>query len=118
MRFGLTCLIVCVLGGAVTAQVQQRKLAEFDIPLSGVSATIDPAAPVFPKNVAAAVRVVLKSGTQTLSQADAIKFIGAGSTAKAELSGPGLGQTLTVPLPGDPQTDPLLIPIPALAVAG
>src|SRR5690242_10517441 len=109
---------ILLLTGAWPARAQQRRLAEFDVPVLGVSGTVEPSAPVFPKNVASAVRVVLKSGTQELSQADVRAFIGAGSVAKAELSGPGVGQTLTLPLPDIAPSDPLFLPIPALSVAG
>src|SRR5207247_129449 len=76
-------VIVLALTGVLSAQAQQRKLAEFDIPLFGVTATIDPASPVFPKNVAAGVRVVMRSGNQQLSPTDAVRFLGSGVSAKA-----------------------------------
>src|SRR5688572_18590162 len=106
-----------VLVLASKSEAQHVKLAEIDIPLLGVSANVEPANPVIPKNVASAVRVVLRSGTQELSPVDAGKFIGVGSAAKAELAGPGLGHTITL-LPDSSSSDPLFLPIPPLSVAG
>ncbi len=105
---------------AVSIEAQQRKLAEFDIPLLGISATVEPANPVIPKNVASAVRIVIRAGTQQLSVQEAAQFLGQGIKAQAELSGPGLGQTITLPFQEGETgpSDPLLLPIPPLAVAG
>src|SRR5437868_7992812 len=108
MRLTSMGVIVLVLASALSAQAQQRKLAEFDIPLFGISATVSAANPVVPKNVASAVRIVIRAGDQQLSQADAARYLGDGFVVHAELSGPGLGQTITLPFGEEGTTDPLL----------
>ncbi|PYQ20146.1 MAG: hypothetical protein DMF81_19565 [Acidobacteria bacterium] len=53
--------------------------------------------------------------------ADVARFVGAGFTAQAELAGPGLSETLTLPALAEGEAapaDPLLLPLPPLATAG
>jgi Big-like domain-containing protein/carboxypeptidase family protein/PA14 domain-containing protein len=119
IRSGFFVALIAVLSVPLSTLAQQRKLAELDIPLRSVFATVENANPVVPKNVASAVRIVVKFGDQELSRTDAARFLGDGFAAQAELSGPGLGQTITLPYSGDPPpTDPLLLPLPALSVSG
>jgi hypothetical protein len=103
------------------AQTATHRLGQLELSVLGVSATIDPLAPVVPKNIASAVRVVVRNGDHELSAADLTRFLGAGVRAQAELSGPGLSGTITLPylhvgeqLPADP----LFLPLPALPISG
>jgi len=111
-----------LLAGAESAVADEpRKLAELELRLLGLSARVDPEAPVVPKNIASAVRIVVSAGGQELSLADVQRFLGAEIEVEAELSGPGLGQTITIPQRSTvdpPPQDPLLLPLPPLAVAG
>jgi hypothetical protein len=111
---------LAALAAAASAQ-PPRKIAELELSLFGVSASVEPAEPTVPKNIASAVRVVVRAGTAELSVADVARFVGSGFEIQGELSGPGLRETVTLPQrsPGDPPPeDPLLLPLPALSVAG
>jgi len=74
-----------------------------------------------PKNIASAVRVVVTNGARSLSSAELTRFLGNSVRAQAELSGPGLPGTITLPYlrAGQvPPADPLLLPLPALPISG
>jgi uncharacterized repeat protein (TIGR01451 family) len=105
-------------GHVTSLAAEQRPLAQFDIHLLGLSASVQSPTPVVPKNITSGVRIVVRSGDRELSLAEATQILGGGLQARAELSGPGLGQPLQLPLPDQTSSDPLLLPIPALAVAG
>jgi len=103
------------------AQGPARKLGELELKLLGIQASADPANPTVPKNVASGIRVVATAGGQALDASQLAAFLGTGFIAEAELSGPGLRETVTIPqrAPGDPlPEDPLLLPLPPLGVAG
>ena len=101
------------------AQAPLRKIGEADLSILGVSATVDPLNPSVPKNVASAVRLVVTAGGTPLTSADVPRFLGAGFQVAAELSGPGLPGTITIPQAGSPPLgDPLLLPLPPLAIGG
>jgi hypothetical protein len=103
------------------AQAPLRKIGEMELSLLGVSATVEPLEPVVPKNIASAVRIVVRAGTTELSTGDLARFLGPDFAVKGELSGPGLTSTVTLPdlEEGEPlPADPLLLPLPALTVAG
>src|SRR5512138_3516412 len=106
--------------GAASAAPRYR-IGELELAVLGVSATVDPLEPVVPKNTAAAVRIVVKSGDSELSAADVARFVGGDFEVQGELSGPGLVQTVSLPqdLPADLRpSDPLLLPLPPIAIAG
>lgn len=115
-------LAVFVLGAQpASGQAPVRKIGEMELSLLGVSASVDPPRPVVPKNVESGVRIVVRAGGQELPLADVARFLGAGFEVAGELSGPGLRETVSLPrrAAGDPlPADPLLLPLPALAVAG
>ncbi len=116
-----TALLAFAVAGTALAQAPLQKVAELRLSLVGVSATVDPLRPVVPKNIASAVRIVVRAGGSELSAADVARFLGAGFEVEAELSGPGLRETLTLPhlAPGESRpADPLLLPLPALSVSG
>ncbi len=96
-----------------------RKIGELQLSLVGLSARLDPPNPAVPKNTAAGVRVVVEAGGRALDGAEVAAFLDSGFEVQAELSGPGLTTTLTLPGPEAPATsDPLILPLPALAVGG
>ncbi|MGE0454288.1 MAG: carboxypeptidase regulatory-like domain-containing protein [Vicinamibacteria bacterium] len=111
-----------LVGAPPLAQAQAfRKIGELELRLLGVQASVDPSSLSVPKNVASAVRVVVRAGDAELPASEVARFLGAGFRVEGELSGPGLHQTLSLPDPlaDEPAaSDPLLLPLPALAVAG
>src|SRR5580765_3510930 len=128
-RAGLTIVLGALVATASPASPQSstpnppplRKIGEMELGLTGLSATLDPPNPTVPKNIASGVRVRVRAGGADLLPADVARFVGAGFQAMAELSGPGLPGTVTLPAVevGAPATDdPLFIPLPPLAVAG
>ncbi len=118
------CAVLCGVALFLTAwpcraQSPLRKLGEMEVSLFGLRAQVDPERPVVPRNVGAAVRLAVRAGDQELTAGQVIELFGAGVRVEAELSGPGLSGAVSLPpagaaLPGDP----LLLPIPALAVGG
>ena len=98
-----------------------HKIGEMELQLLGVQAGLDPLAPVVPKNVESGVRVVVTAGGEQLAAGEVAQWLGGPFEVHAELSGPGLPGTVTLPQdtenpnPGD---DPLILRIPALAIAG
>jgi hypothetical protein len=114
--------LLLTLADAARAQSPFRKIGEMEVAVRGISAVLEPAAPVVPRNIPSGVRVVVRAGDRELSVDEVKSFLGLGAgesfQVAAELSGPGLGQTITLPAAGAVTTDPLLIPYPGLAVAG
>ena len=88
-----------------------------ELRLVGVAATVEPLSPVLPKNVPSGVHVVVNAGSGPLTADEVTRFLGDGWEVKAELSGPGLAEAITVP-PEPVEGDPFLISIPGLSVAG
>src|SRR5687767_7248754 len=103
------------------AQPTTRKIGELELSVRGVSAVVDPASLVVPKNVASGARVRVQAGEVDLDAADVARFMGSGFEVQGELSGPGLGGVVTLPRQ-DPgavtSADPLILALPPLPVAG
>jgi hypothetical protein len=103
------------------AQAPLRKIGELELSLAGLVARLDPAEPAVPKNTAAGVRVVVEAGGRELGAEEVRAFLGGEFFVEAELSGPGLPRTITIPdlAGGEPvPADPLVLPTPALSVGG
>lgn len=111
-----------LLSASAWAQSPSRKIGELELQLLGIQASVDPTNPTVPKNIASGVRVVVTAGGRTLDVSEVARFLGtAAFLAEAELSGPGLRDTITIPqrAPEDPlPADPLLLPLPPLNVSG
>jgi hypothetical protein len=103
---------------AAQAQAPFRKIGELELSLLGISASIQPESPIIPKNIPSGVRIVVRSGGVELPASAVERLLNGPFQVHAELSGPGLPQTLTLPVPETPVTDPLLLPFPGLGVAG
>ncbi len=92
-----------------------------ELTLLGAQATLEPPNPVVPKNISSALRIVVRAGSQVLTAEQVAQFLGGPFTVQAELAGPGLPATVTLPVP-DPDRpanlDPLLLPFPALTTPG
>jgi protocatechuate 3,4-dioxygenase beta subunit len=117
-RAGIGLLAAALLTLPAFAQAP-RKIGELQLSLVGLTARLDPPNPAVPKNTAAGVRVVVEAGGRALDAAEVAAFLDSGFEVQAELSGPGLSSTLTLPGPEAPATgDPLILPLPALALGG
>ena len=55
-----------LLSASAWAQGPSRKIGELELQLLGIQATVDPANPTVPKNVASGVRIVVTAGGRTL----------------------------------------------------
>ena len=124
-RLAISIAVLSLLGGTApspsAAQAPERKLAEMELLLLGVSATVEPVNPVIPKNMDAGVRIVVRAGGRELSLAEASAFFGVGFWVEGELAGSALEKTETLSSRGAGGTlsaDPLLLPIPALPTSG
>ena len=113
-------LLACVLGGDAFAQAPFRKIGQLDLTILGLTAAPEQSNPVVPKNTASGLRVDVLGGNGPVAPADVTRFLGAGVHVEAELSGPGLGGSVTLGLStGQPlSADPLLLSLPALTTAG
>ena len=106
---------------AQPAQAQFRKIGEMELRLSGLSATVENAEPVVPKNTPGGIRILVRAGGVDLSIADLSRFLGQDFSVQGELSGPGLSQPMTLPAlqPGqDLPADPLILSTPPVSIAG
>jgi hypothetical protein len=103
---------------ASRAQVVPRKIGELRLGITGVAATVEPLEPSVPKNVASAVRVIVKAGPRVLGVAEVEALLGGGFRVLGDLSGPGLPTTLGIPDGDGGLGDPLLLPLPALSIGG
>jgi hypothetical protein len=114
----LALLVVC--GWGLTLSGQQgapfRKIGELELAIRGLSATTESRLNV-PKNVPCGVRIVVNAGAAAVTAADAVRLLGGAFRIEAELSGPGLTQTLSLPA-GEPDSDPYLLRLPGLSRAG
>lgn len=87
-------------GADVPLRPVPRRLTQFRLAIHGLQATIDPLAPLVPKGVASGVRIIVRAGGQDLSLEQARGALGPGFSVHAELAGPSLSQTVTLPMDG------------------
>ncbi|MEO8500936.1 MAG: hypothetical protein ABI565_08465, partial [Vicinamibacteria bacterium] len=116
IALGLTCLLL-----ALPAEAQYRKIGEMELRLSGLSAMVENAEPVVPKNTPGGIRILVRAGGVDLSLADLARFLGQNYSVQGDLSGPGLPQPVALPAlqPGEGlPADPLILPTPPVAIAG
>ena len=118
----VSALLLLLCAGSYThAQGPLRKIGEMDLAIVGVSAIVDPPRLTVPKNIATGVPITLRGGTSDIAPGLLIQLLGGAYRVEGELSGPGLGETLTLRQagPADPlSAAPLLLPIPGLPVPG
>ena len=113
----LVLLVVCA---AASLQAQQpRKIGEMELALVGLSASVDGARPAIPKNVASGVKILISGGGSTLAPGAAARLLGT-FTVKGELSGPSLGETVTVhqKVEAISTAADLILPLPPMAISG
>ncbi len=113
--------LVVLTGAIASAGPASRSLTELQVSVYGLSAGVDPASPIVPKQTASGIRVVVKAGAKTLSASELARLLGGPFEVQAEISGPGLGSALTLPRTGAdaiPSPDPLVLTFPGLPHAG
>ena len=113
----LACLAVPLGTARANGPAPLRKIGEMELALVGLSARVEPARPVVPKNIAAGVRIVVVAGASELGAAEVKRLLEGGFEARAELLGPGLPAALELKTKAD-DPDPLLLPLPPLPIAG
>jgi hypothetical protein len=98
---------------------QLRKIGEMELALVGIRATVDGARPAIPKNISSGVKILISGGSTTLAPGAAARLLGT-FWVKAELSGPSFGETVTVTqkIEAASTAADLILPLPAMAVAG
>lgn len=115
------CLLLALTASSVHAQAPLRKIGEMDLSIVGVSAVVDPPRLTVPKNIPTGVPITVRGGTNAIAPGLLAQLLGGAYVVEGELSGPGLGETLTLrqscPLDAS-STAPLLLPIPSLPLAG
>jgi len=122
--FGREILGIALLAAsavAASAAPVSRSLTELQVAVYGLSAGVEPASPIVPKQTASGLRIVVKAGARTLSAAEVARLLGGPFEIQAELSGPGLAGALSLPRTGAdaiPSPDPLVLTFPGLPHAG
>src|SRR6185436_11570219 len=80
---------------------------------------LDPSTLVAPKNTGSAVRVQVSLGDRVLGKTEVEQLVGGPFQIRAELSGPGLPQAVTLPVANAPVlADPFLVAVPPLSTGG
>ncbi len=119
-RSGLLSLCAFVAAsGALAADAPPRKIGELELTLGGLSATVSPANPTIPKNLAGGVQIVVRSGGAMLDAAHVAALLGGPFQVQGVYSGPGLPQAVDVPVAGGPaSSDPLVLVLPPVTASG
>ncbi len=118
---GLFSFLVSGLAATSVSAAQLRSLGEIEVALYGLTAGVDPANPIVPKQTASGVRIVVKAGGKVLSASQVAQLLGGPFQVQAELSGPGLSGIMSLPVTGPqavPSPDPLVLTFPGLPRAG
>lgn len=111
------CLLALIFARPIRPQAQQIKIGSLDLAIGGIQATVTPASPVIPKNIASGVQVVVTQNGNQLSPAQIAQYLGGPFQLVGEYSGPGLAQTIEVPQ-SPPPANSLLVNLPAVTTAG
>ncbi len=110
-------LLSTLFAANARAQTSPVKIGSLDLPIGGIQATVTPAQPVIPKNIASGVQVVVTQNGRQLSPAAIAQYLGGPFQIVGEFSGPGLTQTIDVPQTA-PSPNSLIVLLPALSTAG
>src|SRR6266566_1506955 len=110
-------LVAFLLASVSFAQTPQTKIGSLDLRIGGIQATVTPAQPVIPKNIASGVQVVVTQNGQQMSAAAIAQYLGGPFQIVGEYSGPGLTQTVDVPQT-PPTANSLIVNLPAVTTAG
>jgi len=121
LALAVTALASGLLPAPAAAQAPLRKIGEMELQLAGLGASLDPVNPVVPKNTPAGVQVIVRAGGRQLTASEVEGLVGGVFFIEAELNGPGLPRTITIPdlENGEPlPADPLILPLPGLSTGG
>src|SRR6266403_26514 len=110
-------LVAFLLASVSFAQTPQTKIGSLDLRIGGIQATVTPASPVIPKNIASGVQVVVTQNGKQLTPAQIAQFLGGPFQLVGEYSGPRLTQTIEVPQ-SPPPPNSLLVNLPAVTTGG
>ena len=110
-------LLSLTLLASAAAQSSPQKIGSLDLAIGGLQATVTPAQPVIPKNIASGVQVVVTQNGQQLTGDQVAQYLGGSFQLVGEYSGPGLTQTVEVPQ-ATPTQNSLIIDLPAVNTAG
>jgi hypothetical protein len=110
-------LTLLLAGNLLHAQTPQVRIGSLDLTIGGIQATVTPGQPVIPKNIASGVQVVVNQNGQTLTPAAIAQYLGGSFQIVGEFSGPGLTQTVEVPVT-PPAANSLIVNLPVVSVAG
>ena len=114
----LVCgLLLLLCANCAPAQTAQVKIGSLDLAIGGLQATVTPASPVIPKNIASGVQVVVSQNGVQLSPAAVAQYLGGNFQIVGEYSGPGLTQTVDVPQSAPPANS-LILDLPAVNTSG
>ena len=111
------CLLALAFARPLLPQAPQVKIGSLDLAIGGIQATVTPASPVIPKNIASGVQVVVTQNGKQLTPAQIAQFLGGTFQLVGEYSGPGLTQTIEVPQ-SPPPPNSLLVNLPAVTTGG
>jgi hypothetical protein len=111
----LACALVLAAWTGVSAQAP-RKIADMRLAIVGVTADVEPANPVVPRNTPAGVRVIVRSAAGDVSSSDVARFFGPDVHVEGDFTGPGLKEVAALSSAGE--SDPLLLKLPAVPTAG
>jgi len=111
----LACVLLILLCAVRSAA--QVKIGSLDLTIGGLQATVTPASPVIPKNIASGVQVVVTQNGAQLTPAAVAQYLGGNFQLVGEYSGPGLTQTVDIPQSA-PATNSLIIDLPAVNTSG
>jgi hypothetical protein len=118
LKFLMHLLAALALCGSSFAQTTpQEKIGSLDLRVGGIQATVTPAQPVIPKNIASGVQVVVTQNGQPLTAAAVAQYLGGPFQIVGEFSGPGLTQTVEVPTTA-PAANSLIVDLPVVNTAG
>jgi len=109
--------VALLLATLACAQTPQTKIGSLDLTIGGIQATVTPAKPVIPKNIASGVQVVVTQNGKQLSASQVAQYLGGPFQLVGEYSGPGLTQTIEVPQSASPAKS-LIVNLPAVITAG
>lgn len=98
-------------------QTTQVTIAQMDLTVGGLAASVTPAQPVIPVNVASGVQVNVTLNGQVVTAAQVAQYLGGNFQIQGEFSGPGLSQSITVPQ-STPSLNSLVLDLPAVNEAG
>ena len=98
-------------------QTTPQKIGQLDLTVGGIAATVSPAQPVIPKNIASGVQIVVTQNGQSLNPAAVAQYLGGAFQIEGEFSGPGLTQTIDVPQTSAAPNS-LILSLPAVNQAG